>query len=51
MMTNKASCLSCFTFRKEQTEGEKIEYNKVLEKLFGIVEKVTERLAKLEKLN
>ena len=37
--------------RKERIEGEKIEYNEVVEKLFGIVEKVTERLAKLEKSN
>ena len=37
--------------RKEQTECEKIEFNEVVEKLFGIVEKVTEQIAKLEKSN
>jgi hypothetical protein len=36
---------------KEQNESDKIEHNKVVEKLFDIVEKVTERLAKLEKSN
>ena len=37
--------------RKEQSEGEKIEYNEVVGNLFTIVEKVTERLSKLEKSN
>ena len=36
---------------KEQNESDNIEHNKVVEKLFDIVEKVTERLAKLEKSN
>ena len=35
----------------EQNEGENMEHNKVVEKLSEIVEKVTERLAKLEKSN
>ena len=36
---------------KEQNVGENIEYNEVVKKLFDIVEKVTERLTKLEKIN
>ena len=36
---------------KEQNEGKKIEHNKVVGKLFDIGEKVTKRLAKLEKSN
>ena len=36
---------------KEENEGEKIEYKKVMGKLFDIVKQVTERLANLEKLN
>ena len=35
----------------EQNEGEQIEYKEVLGKLFDIVEKITERLANLEKTN
>ena len=35
----------------EQNEGEKIEYKEVVGKLFDIVEKMTERLANLEKTN
>ena len=34
---------------KGQNEGESIEYNEVVKKLFDIVEKVTERLAKFGK--
>ena len=37
--------------RKEQNEDGKIDYNEAMEKLFDIVEKVAERLAKLEKSN
>ena len=37
--------------QKEKSEGENMEHNEVVEKLFDIVEKVTERLAKLEKSN
>ena len=33
----------------EQNEGEKLEYKEVVGKLFDIVEKMTERLANLEK--
>ena len=36
---------------KEQNEGDNREHNEVVEKLFDIVEEVTERLAKLEKSN
>ena len=36
---------------KEQNGGKNIENNEVVEKLFDIVEKVTERLAKIEKCN
>ena len=36
---------------KEQNEGEKMETNEVVKKLLNIVEKVTERLAKLEQSN
>ena len=39
------------SYTKEQNEGEKIEYKEAMGKLFDIVEKVTERLAMLEKSN
>ena len=35
----------------KKSEGENMEHNEVVDKLFDIVEKVTERLAKLEKSN
>ena len=37
------------TIKKEKSEGENMEHNEVVEKLVDIVEKVTERLANLEK--
>jgi hypothetical protein len=36
---------------KEQNKSDNIEHNKIVEQLFDIVEKVTERLAKLEESN
>ena len=36
---------------KDEKEDESLEYNEVVKKLFNIVEKVTERLAKLENIN